>query len=49
MQYFLIEFDGQGNLIKITNRAENFTVPFSAQGLYWYTSKYRSVEYVIPL
>jgi hypothetical protein len=43
--YFLcqnlrVEFDDQGNLNNITNRVKNFTVQFSAQGFYWYTSKY---------
>ncbi|CAF2951488.1 unnamed protein product [Rotaria sp. Silwood2] len=37
-QHLRIEFDDQGNLNNITNKNRNFTVLFSAQGLYWYTS-----------
>ncbi|CAF1321855.1 unnamed protein product [Rotaria sp. Silwood1] len=37
-QYLRIKFDDQGNLNNITNQDRNFTVLFSAQGLYWYTS-----------
>ncbi|CAF3610103.1 unnamed protein product [Rotaria sp. Silwood1] len=37
-QYLRIEFDDQGNLNNITNRDKNIILPFSAQGLYWYTS-----------
>ncbi|CAM4947282.1 unnamed protein product [Rotaria socialis] len=37
-QNLRIEFDDQGNLKNITNRRKNFTVSFSAQGFYWYTS-----------
>jgi len=40
LQYLRIEFDDQGNLNNITNLDSNITLPFSAQGLYWYTSKY---------
>ncbi|CAF0726334.1 unnamed protein product [Adineta ricciae] len=37
-QYLRVEFDQQGNLKNITNQERNFTVQFSSQGFYWYTS-----------
>ncbi|CAF1285170.1 unnamed protein product [Adineta steineri] len=37
-QHLRIEFDEKGNLNKIVNRDRNFEIPFSAHGLYWYTS-----------
>ncbi|CAF3582661.1 unnamed protein product [Rotaria sp. Silwood1] len=37
-QYLRAEFDDQGNLNTITNKDKEFTVLFTAQGLYWYTS-----------
>ncbi len=49
MQYLLVEFDDQGNLNNITNRVRNFTVQFSAQGLYWYTSKYQSINHLVTI
>jgi hypothetical protein len=42
-QYLRIEFDDRGNLNNITNRDKNITVPFSTQGLHWYTSKYFTI------
>ncbi|CAF3717623.1 unnamed protein product [Rotaria socialis] len=37
-EHLRLEFDDRGNLNSITNRDKNITLPFSAQGLYWYTS-----------
>jgi lysosomal alpha-mannosidase len=33
-----VEFDNQGNLYQIINLEKRITVPFTAQGFYWYSS-----------
>lgn len=47
LQNLRVEFDDQGNLKNITNRNKNFTVRFSSQGFYWYTSKYKIFLFIL--
>ncbi|CAF1135817.1 unnamed protein product [Adineta steineri] len=37
-EYLRVEFDDQGNLLKIKNLKKNIVVPFTSQGFYWYSS-----------
>ncbi|CAF0769192.1 unnamed protein product [Adineta ricciae] len=41
-EYLRVEFDNNGNLLKITNLKKNIAVPFTSQGVYWYSSEFNS-------